>query len=119
MYISVIYSRLRNNFSEYLIGHILQVPAYIEITYMCVYIHIYLITIYYYNHITKCITVMTTPTPASRASECWLRQVSSIPQQLSWHPFLVWLSGGPSQPIDQLYCFENNLATGFIYRYFF
>lgn len=64
MYISVIYSRLRNNFSEYLIGHILQIPVYIEITYMCVYIHICLITIY--NHITKCITVMTTSTPAPR-----------------------------------------------------
>ena len=96
MYISVIYSRLRNNFSEYLIGHILQIPAYIEITYMCVYIHIYLITIYYYNHIAKCITVMTTPTPASRASERWAVAgvfyssaafLTSLPSVVEWWSF--------------------------------
>lgn len=96
MYISVIYSRLRNNFSEYLIGHILQIPVYIEITYMCVYIHICLITIYYYNHITKCITIMTTPTPAPRASECWAVAgvfyssaafLASLPSVAEWWSF--------------------------------
>ena len=90
---------------------------YTKIIYM--YIYIYLITIYCCNHITKCITVVTIPTPAPRASDCWAVQLSSIPQQFSWHHFPVWLSCGPSQPIDQLYCFENNLAAGFICRHFF